>query len=78
MFFLRKHFGNYNIVKPGKVSEELTVPINIEKPPYFENHKPPDPPSLIEIKTNEQIQNMRNSCTLAKTILNSIGKQIQV
>lgn len=65
---------------PSYVSETLSVPNSIAKPPY--THGPyflqERCPKEAEIKSPEQIRLMRKSCYLARQILDSVSKYIQV
>lgn len=64
---------------PGKVSSERPVPDHIVKPPYY--HVPNQPSNTlgpIEIKSDEQIQRMRDSCKLAANILESCRALVKV
>ena len=68
----------FSIVKPGKVSPVRSVPDHIPKPPYLNRlwqltHILPDF-SKPEIKTEEQIEKMRDACQLARTILTQAGE----
>ncbi|KAJ9586281.1 hypothetical protein L9F63_020075 [Diploptera punctata] len=69
----RKNFGSYNVVQPGYVSEECIVPDHIKRPSDtpLNLNKP-------EIKSPAQIQHMRESCRLARLVLDSIGKYIKI
>ena len=70
---------NWNLVKPGSVSPKRDVPGYISAPNYV--ILPGHSPSLLiekpEIKSLEQIQRMRETCSLARTILNLIGDHIK-
>lgn len=73
--------GTCNIVKPGNVSPELSVPDHIVKPDYYYEYTPPgcpDSTSTPEIKTSEDIQQMRETCKLAANILKSCENIIKV
>lgn len=73
----RKSFGKYDVVVPGNVSLQKTVPDRIPKPVYHESGIP-DPQRLtVEIKDEGQIQHMRDSCRIAANVLRDIGKSIQ-
>lgn len=74
----RRDFGSYNIVKPGFVSEGRSVPERINRPSYFDTSMPPPGPDEPEIKTEAQIKKMRDSCRLARFMLDSVGKYIKV
>lgn len=54
------------------------MPEHINRPSYFDTSVPPPGPDEPEIKTAAQIQKMRESCKLARFILNSVGKYIKV
>lgn len=71
------------ITRPGKVSPIRPVPSQIKKPPYAANlnYTPPEFGSLFEnirIHNQESIQKMRESCKLARKILDYCGKLIKV
>lgn len=70
-------YGNYSIVKPGKVSAQKTIPPHIPKPPYYESGTPTPPLLQAEIKDNEQICKLRASCKLAANILRECGNNIR-
>lgn len=75
--FFRKRFGVYDKVVPVETTPSRTVPDHIARPDYvtktivFKIKKP-------EIKDDEQIKGMRNSCMLASSILKRIHPFIQV
>ncbi|EDV32347.1 uncharacterized protein Dana_GF15789 [Drosophila ananassae] len=68
--------GNFSrIVSAGKVSEERSVPDEIQKPAYyFKNLPPGDTLGTPEIKNKEQIEGMRLSGKLAAQVLLECGK----
>uniref|UniRef100_A0A8D8GHJ0 Methionine aminopeptidase n=1 Tax=Culex pipiens TaxID=7175 RepID=A0A8D8GHJ0_CULPI len=71
-FFGRKRydFGKCNLVELGQVSPERPVPEHIAKPKYyFVRNSPSSGEGRPEIKTDRQIQGMRDSCKLAANIL---------
>lgn len=71
--------GRYQFVKPGKVSEELPVPVHIKKPPYYYAYQPPcDTFGKGEPQKASTIQTMRKTCKLAATILNKCPEIIKV
>jgi len=74
----RRDFGSYNVVKPGFVSEGHTIPEHIKQPSYTVTSMPHPGPNEPEIKTVAQIEKMRESCRLARFILDSVGKNIKV
>lgn len=66
----RYDLGKCNLVEPGKVSPERPVPKHINKPSYyFVRNSPSSGDGPPEIKTDSQIQSMRDSCKLAANIL---------
>uniref|UniRef100_A0A6M2DI57 Methionine aminopeptidase n=1 Tax=Xenopsylla cheopis TaxID=163159 RepID=A0A6M2DI57_XENCH len=74
----RKDTGFFDIVRPGNVSDIREVPDYIIKPEYVFSGKHIPGPSKPEIKSADQIASMRDSCKLAKMILNVIGENIEV
>lgn len=78
LFIFRRDFGSYNVVKPGFVSERQVVPEHIKWPSYFDTSLPHPGPNEPEIKTVAQIERMRESCRLARFILDAVGKHIKV
>ncbi|XP_053695986.1 methionine aminopeptidase 1D, mitochondrial [Sabethes cyaneus] len=71
-FFTKKKFdlGTCNLVEPGKVSPERTIPDHIAKPDYyFVRNSPSATDGQGEIKSVDQIHGMRESCRLAASIL---------
>ncbi|CAH0394722.1 unnamed protein product [Bemisia tabaci] len=74
----------WSYVKPGKVSERLTVPSYIPLPPYALTGEVPDlrflnpPIRQAEVKNEGQIGLMRRSCRLARFVLDSIEEIIRV
>lgn len=63
----------------GKVSKDRwTVPDHIVKPPYYETlGRPSRTDGTIEIKDDEQIAGMRDSCKLAANILKKCGDVVK-
>lgn len=63
--------GQYEIVRPGRVTPERYVPENINKPEYFHMADEPDmfKSPKPEIKMAAGIAAMRKSCRLAANIL---------
>lgn len=81
IFFKARNLGRCELVREaGKVSKERwTVPDHIVKPPYYETlNKPSLTSGKIEIKSDEQIAGMRESCRLAANILKKCGELIKV
>lgn len=72
--------GSYEVVRPRFVSAERPVPIDIAKPPYYLEYQPPDMFTSTgpEIKINNKIERMRDSCRLAANILEKCSKIVQV
>lgn len=65
----------------GNISPELSIPDHIVTPSYYndpENKPQPIDPHTVEIKTSEDIQQMRESCKLASTILKKCKNLIKV
>ncbi|XP_078035721.1 methionine aminopeptidase 1D, mitochondrial [Augochlora pura] len=70
-------FGNYEIVEPWTVTEIRTVPSYIPKPSYINSGIPRESPKNPEIKDKNQINCMRDSCYLARKILNEIKQYVK-
>lgn len=73
----RKDFGKYDIVLPRIMSKPRSVPSYIVKPSYSETSIPESGPEEPEIKSNCQIQCMRDSCILAKRVLNALEPYVK-
>ena len=70
---------SYSIVKPGKVSPCRNVPTHIKRPPYAGWLKRmPKKTKAVEIKTDDQILAMRESCAVARDILQFAGEKARV
>lgn len=81
IFFKKHNLGKCEIISEvGKVSEDRwTVPDNIIKPPYYEKlNQQSQSYGTIEIKNDEQIAGMRESCKLAANILKKCGNILKV
>ncbi|XP_045614457.2 methionine aminopeptidase 1D, mitochondrial isoform X1 [Procambarus clarkii] len=77
--FQRANFGSYTVLDDvGEVSATREVPSHIPCPPYAQTGEPSSAPSSPEIKANYQVQAMKESCYLARSILNIVGENIQV
>lgn len=63
---------------PAKVSPVNDVPDNIDAPPYYKSKIVPASPFYSEIKNQVQIEGMRQSCQLAREILDSLHGIVQV
>lgn len=75
--------NSHLITAPGKVSPIRTVPRHIKKPPYATNlfYSSPDFKDIFEnipIHNEESIQRMRESCKLARKVLDYCGGLIKV
>lgn len=55
-----------------------TVPGHIPKPSYYKTGHPVENIIHPEIKDEQQIIGMKRSCRLAATILDTVGKLLQV
>lgn len=81
---LIKHFspdtGKYEIVTPRFVSVGRDVPEHIQKPDYYFEYQPPDLFQSInpEIKMENKIKKMRESCRLAGNILEKCSEILKV
>ncbi|XP_014240656.1 methionine aminopeptidase 1D, mitochondrial [Cimex lectularius] len=69
----------WNVVTAvGEVSQMLEVPKTLEKPPYWKTGVPPPSPETPELKTAEQLRNLRSSCSLAFSILQHLESFVKV
>lgn len=79
---LRGQPGNahYSLLRPWEceVSPQRSVPDSVPKPDYAISGYPGEPRTDIEIKTPEQIEALRASCSLARHILTTAGKAVKV
>ncbi|XP_058814596.1 methionine aminopeptidase 1D, mitochondrial isoform X2 [Topomyia yanbarensis] len=67
---IRFSLGTCNLVEPGNVSPERSVPDHIVKPDYYHVlNSPKRSEGWPEIKDEVQIQGMRESCKLAANVL---------
>ncbi|KAH8022947.1 hypothetical protein HPB51_006377 [Rhipicephalus microplus] len=66
------------ITEPGKVSALQYVPDSIAKPSYADSGIVVGVPKELDVKTEEQVARMRESCRLAKMILSRVCKQVKV
>lgn len=81
LFSFLYSLGICNLVTPGNVSPELLVPDHISKPDYYYEYRPPgstESSTAPEIKTSQDIEQMRETCKLAASILKSCHNIIQV
>ncbi|CAG4978197.1 unnamed protein product [Parnassius apollo] len=65
-------FGVYDKVLPNETTPSRTVPDHILKPEYVTLNSFNKMPKAPEIKDNVQIKGMKESCSLAASILNSL------
>ncbi|CAI9739722.1 methionine aminopeptidase 1D, mitochondrial [Octopus vulgaris] len=68
----------FAFVKPEKVSKTLLVPAHIQRPPYVSVHGNDPHPNFIEIHSDQQIDSIRNSCSLARRILDLTSQHLKV
>lgn len=66
------------ITRPGTVSSTRYVPDSIAKPSYATSGIVVGVPKEMEVKSADQIARMRESCRLAKMIVNRVSKCIKV
>ncbi|KAL9658266.1 hypothetical protein ABK040_015590 [Willaertia magna] len=60
-----------NPIEPFEIKSKFNaVPDHIEKPPYFENMKNKYHLQLSILETEEELERMKNSCKLARKVLN--------
>lgn len=77
----KPNFGVYDIVDLGNVSERRTVPEYVTLPSYAKTgivDDEPDQYSAPDIHNEGQIEMLRQSCKLAKFVLNSAASQLKV
>ena len=70
---IQKRSMHSQVVVPGKVSEYRSVPSHIVKPPYIGNPSLASLRPPAEIKTEKQIEGMRDSGAIACAILQYAG-----
>ncbi|XP_066986470.1 methionine aminopeptidase 1D, mitochondrial isoform X2 [Macrobrachium rosenbergii] len=76
--FKRNHFGDYVVLENvEEVCESGHVPSHIRCPPYAKTGHPLDGPRVPEVKAEWQVEAMRESCHLARSIMNTVGETIQ-
>lgn len=68
----------FSLVLPHKTTPVKGVPNHIQKPPYAFNGVVGPKPLEIDIKTEEQVAVMRDTCRLARKILDSAGRHLKV
>ncbi|XP_068220223.1 methionine aminopeptidase 1D, mitochondrial-like [Palaemon carinicauda] len=76
--FKRYNFGDYAVLdNVEEVCDSHHVPFHIKCPPYAETGQPLDGPRGPEVKAEWQVKAMRDSCHLARSIMNAVGKTIE-
>ncbi|XP_064111483.1 methionine aminopeptidase 1D, mitochondrial-like [Macrobrachium nipponense] len=72
------HFGDYVVLENvEEVCESGHVPSHIRCPSYAKTGHPLDGPRVPEVKAEWQVEAMRDSCHLARSIMNTVGETIQ-
>lgn len=74
-FRLKKR--TFDVVDLHEVSGRKSVPDYILKPDYAETGVPNEP-DTIQVMNETEVNRMRQSCALAKVILEEVGRNIQV
>lgn len=67
----------HSLVLPHKTTPVKGVPNHIQKPPYAFTGVVGPKPLEIDIKTEEQVAVMRDTCRLARKILDSAGRHLK-
>jgi len=70
----------YSVVYPQDVSPQFNsnnIPETVARPPYYLSGDPGPSPNFIDLKNAEQIEKMRHSCSLARSILNKCGQLVK-
>lgn len=70
-------FGKYEIVEPWVVSEMRKVPSYIPKPSYSQSSIPDEGPKRAEIKNQNEIECMRESCKFANLVLSNVERFVK-
>ena len=65
-------------MKPGETTAGRQVPSHIVAPPYSQSMQPTAPPKEAEIQDNNTIQTIRQSCQLARYILDTVASSLKV
>lgn len=63
-------------ISAGIVSPPRSVPLHISRPPYIVSGKVPEPPRRAEIKTPEQIEALKRTCSFAAEVLDYASKLV--
>ncbi|XP_003747588.1 methionine aminopeptidase 1D, mitochondrial [Galendromus occidentalis] len=72
-----QRFLNYDVVIPTEVSPTLRVPDHIVKPDYAQSGIVLESLEEVEIKTPDAIKRLRDSCRVAREVLDKIGDNIE-
>lgn len=67
----------FSVVYPATVSPQLSphdIPDHVEKPVYYLTGDPGPSQTFIDVKNDESIEKMKESCKLARSILNQCGQ----
>lgn len=76
--FRKTDFGSYDVLdNTGEVSQAQPVPSHIACPVYFETGEPAEGPSGPELKAEWQVDSMRESCRLARLVMNTVAENIK-
>lgn len=67
----------HSLVLPHKTTPVKGVPNHIQKPPYAFTGVVGPKPLEIDIKTEEQVAVMRDTCRLVRKILDSAGRHLK-
>eukprot|EP00262_Sarcandra_glabra_P005362 TRINITY_DN16859_c0_g1_i1.p1 TRINITY_DN16859_c0_g1~~TRINITY_DN16859_c0_g1_i1.p1 ORF type:complete len:400 (+),score=59.55 TRINITY_DN16859_c0_g1_i1:123-1322(+) len=76
------HFDWTGTLRPYPISSQRFVPANIEKPDWAIDGVPKIEPNsdlqnVVEIKTPEQIERMRETCRIAREVLDAAARMIR-
>lgn len=76
--FRKTDFGSYDVLDDtGEVSQAQLVPSHIACPVYFETGEPAEGPSGPELKAAWQVNSMKESCRLARLVMNTVAENIK-
>ncbi|XP_047486736.1 methionine aminopeptidase 1D, mitochondrial-like isoform X1 [Penaeus chinensis] len=76
--FRKTDFGNYDVLDNiREVSQAQPVPSHIACPVYFETGEPAEGPSGPELKAEWQVDSMKESCRLARLVMNTVAENIK-
>ncbi|KAK7075651.1 Methionine aminopeptidase 1D, mitochondrial [Halocaridina rubra] len=78
-FHKKRDFGDYAVIdRVGEVCKSCSVPAYIQYPPYADTGKPTQGPSGPEVKASWQVDSVRESCRIARSILNAVEENLKV